>query len=320
MSPAPAGYGAGVAGRHWVPLRSAWEAALYGRQGFYRRESPADHFETSPHASDLFALAVVELARRLCLSRIVDVGAGSGRLLAGIAAVAPEIDLVGVDLRARPEGLPARVHWYGELPGGVDRLVLANEVLDNIACDVVEVDDQGQIRHVEVDAATGDQRLGEPARAELLEWTTRWWPLTECGSRAEVGLTRDSWWSSLCAAASRGACVAVDYGHLAGDRPRLGTLTSYRRGAQVPVTFDGTSDVTAHVAFDSLAAAVGGMPRTQRDVLRELGVSGRRPPLQQATTDPAGYLRALALAGEAAELTTIGGLGDLYWLIPDVPW
>ncbi|MET9662196.1 hypothetical protein ABZY11_36290, partial [Streptomyces sp. NPDC006510] len=39
------------------------------------------------------------------------------------------------------------------------------------------------------------------------------------------------------------------------------------------------------------------------------------PPLALASADPAGYVRALASAGEAAELTARGGLGDFGWLM-----
>ncbi|HEU4513570.1 MAG TPA: hypothetical protein VFR87_10740, partial [Nocardioidaceae bacterium] len=63
------------------PWKKAWDAALYGPGGFFRRESAAAHFRTSVHASPLFARAVVELARRAGLDTIVDVGAGRGELL-----------------------------------------------------------------------------------------------------------------------------------------------------------------------------------------------------------------------------------------------
>ncbi|MEU7514727.1 SAM-dependent methyltransferase [Streptomyces sp. NPDC042898] len=58
---------------------------------------------------------------------------------------------------------------------------------------------------------------------------------------------------------------------------------------------------------------------TQREALHRLGVSGGRPPLSLASTDPAGYVRALASAGQAAELTARGGLGDFHWLTQKVP-
>lgn len=41
----------------------------------------------------------------------------------------------------------------------------------------------------------------------------------------------------------------------------------------------------------------------------------RPPPLALASTDPAAYVRALSGAGEAAELTARGGLGDFGWLL-----
>ncbi|MFJ5836817.1 hypothetical protein ACIQGO_08615 [Streptomyces shenzhenensis] len=57
---------------------------------------------------------------------------------------------------------------------------------------------------------------------------------------------------------------------------------------------------------------------SQRDALRALGLAGARPPLALAATDPQSYLRALASAGEAAELTAVGGLGDFGWLLQPV--
>jgi SAM-dependent MidA family methyltransferase len=139
--------------------------------------------------------------------------------------------------------------------------------------------------------------------------------LTGQGDRAEIGLTRDALWSRVCAANPQAFCIAVDYGHCLADRPVGGSLASYRDARQTPVTFDGRHDITAHVAFDSLASCVGGDVRRQRDVLQELGVSASRPPLDVATEDPAGYLRALATATKAAELLEVGGLGDFRWLL-----
>ena len=41
--------------------------------------------------------------------------------------------------------------------------------------------------------------------------------------------------------------------------------------------------------------------------------------LDQATEDPAGYVAALSRAGEAAELTGAGGLGDFWWVVGVTP-
>ncbi|MGW1488085.1 SAM-dependent methyltransferase, partial [Micromonospora parva] len=138
--------------------------------------------------------------------------------------------------------------------------------------------------------------------------------------RAEIGRTRDDAWASAVRKMERGLAVAVDYGHLSADRPVDGTLTGYRGGRQVPPVPDGTSDVTAHVAMDSVASAgaeVAGCAYSlvsQREALRALGAAGGRPPISLAGTDPAGYVRALAAASAVAELTDPAGLGGHLWL------
>ncbi|MEU4336423.1 SAM-dependent methyltransferase [Micromonospora lupini] len=138
--------------------------------------------------------------------------------------------------------------------------------------------------------------------------------------RAEIGRTRDEAWASAVRKISRGLAVAVDYGHLREGRPVDGTLTGYRGGRQVPPVPDGSSDVTAHVAMDSVASAGAEVARcayslvSQAEALRALGADGGRPPLSLAGVDPAGYVRALAAASAVAELTDPAGLGGHLWL------
>ncbi|WP_083916098.1 SAM-dependent methyltransferase [Micromonospora lupini] len=137
---------------------------------------------------------------------------------------------------------------------------------------------------------------------------------------AEIGRTRDEAWADAVGRISRGLAVAVDYGHLREGRPVDGTLTGYRGGRQVPPVPDGSSDVTAHVAMDSVASAGAAVARcayslvSQAEALRALGADGGRPPLSLAGVDPAGYVRALAAASAVAELTDPAGLGGHLWL------
>jgi SAM-dependent MidA family methyltransferase len=304
------------------PWKNAWDAALYGPEGFFRRESPAAHFRTSVHASPLFARAVVELTHRAGLDTIVDVGAGRGELLTEAHRLDPSLTLLGVEVARRPDRLPAAVDWTSALPEAVEGLVVANEWLDNIPCHVVEVDERGVPRVVHVDPATGKETLGAAlddgaVPAGLGAWCERWWPVrvTEPGTRVEVGSTRDAAWADVARRVGRGLAVAVDYGHLREDRPGFGSLRSYRRGAEVDVLPDGSRDVTAHVAVDAVADRVGGSLHRQRDALHRLGVAGDRPDLALATSDPAGYVGALSQAGEAAELTAPRGLGGFWWVV-----
>ncbi len=302
--------------------KQAWDAALYGPEGFFRRESPVAHFRTSVHASPLFAEALVRMTREAGLDTVVDIGAGRGELLTAMHRLDPRLELLGVEVTARPGDLDPAIAWTTALPEAVDGLVVANEWLDNIPCHVVEVDGEGVPRVVHVDPATGEESLGQPLThasvpASLRTWVEQWWPLDgrEPGARAEVGSTRDTAWADVVGRVDRGIAVAVDFGHTRDDRPPFGSLRSYRDGHQVDVLPDGSRDVTAHVAVDAVAARVGAVVRRQREVLLDLGVRGDRPELELATEDPAAYLRGLASATEAAELTAENGLGGFSWLV-----
>ncbi|MCG7209542.1 SAM-dependent methyltransferase [Streptomyces arenae] len=317
--------------------RAATEAALYGPGGFYRRpEGPAGHFRTSVHASRLFAEAVAELLCRVdeALGRpeeldFVDMGAGRGELVTGVLAalpaeVAARTRAYAVEIADRPARVPDRVTWLTELPRTVTGLLFANEWLDNVPVDVAEVDPAGVARLVLV-RRDGTELLGEPVSGADAEWLARWWPLgAEPGLRAEIGLSRDQAWASAVTSLQRGLAVAVDYAHTAAARPAFGTLTGFRRGRGTAPVPDGACDITAHVALDACAALDPALrlPEallcTQRDALRALGVVGARPPLTLASTHPAAYVRALAVSGEAAELTASGGLGDFGWLVQPV--
>jgi SAM-dependent MidA family methyltransferase len=323
--------------------REAMATALYGPEGFFTRAgaSPAAHFRTSAHASPLFAAAILRLLEQIDAVlghpdplEVVDVGAGGGELLAAVTAtattttptVAARLRPIAVEVATRPpEPFPSAIAWRDTVPDTVTGLLIATEWLDNVPLDIAEVDPDGAVRYVLVDTATGAERLGEPVTGPDADWITRWWPLTVPGSRAEIGRTRDEAWARAVARVSRGAALTVDYGHLAHGRPPFGTLTGFRRGRQVTPVPDGTCDLTAHVALDAVRHAGDGdgdgdgtRLLTQAEALRALGVDGTRPPPSLAHSDPTTYLRRLATAGAAAELTDPAGLGGHYWLLHPV--
>ncbi|MER7251649.1 SAM-dependent methyltransferase [Kribbella sp. NPDC000426] len=273
-----------------MTFRAAWQEALYGPDGFYRRERPAAHFRTSVHASMLFGQAIAQLARLLELDEVVDIGAGSGEL--------------GKVLRA--EGLTVLdIELDDELPERLSGLVIANEWLDNIPCEVVEWDDDGTPQYLLADSSPGPVVEGND-----LAWLDRWWAGAP-GDRAEVGTTRDEAWAGVLDRLEPGSlAVAIDYGHVKAGRPPYGTLTGFRNGRECDPLPDGTCDITAHVALDSL----GGTVVSQRDALKVLGVSATRPSLDLAQTDPMRYLSELSSAGEAAELLDPSGLGGFGWV------
>lgn len=286
-------------GPHTGDVRSwseAWSDALYGPDGFFRREVPGDHFRTNV-AVPLFAPAVRRLAGLVddALGRpdpfdMVDVGAGRGELLSALPDVPARWRLTGVELADAdvPFG------WTREIPV-LTGLLLANEWLDNVPLDVVE---DGRLVLV--------SEAGESPGAPLTSaWAQRWWPE---GGRVEVGASRDLAWAAAVARVRRGLAVAVDYGHLSGDRRP--TLTGYRDGRQVLPVPDGSCDLTAHVAWDAVAAATGSLLVTQREALTALEVSSTLPPAD----DPA-YARGLERASQARELLDPAGLGGFGWLL-----
>lgn len=289
--------------------------ALYGRDGFYRSSgAPARHFRTAAHTGPAWSAAVAALVDRVYddLGRpadftVLDMGAGRGELLAGLAEHgAGRWRLLGVDIAPRPDPLPADVGWQPQLPERFEGVLLAVEWLDVVPVDVVELTDAGP-RVVEV-RGDGAERIGPPVTAEDSAWLHRWWPLAEIGDRAEIGRPRDEAWADAVARVERGVAVAVDYSAVPA-RDVGGTLTGYKEGRQVMPVPDGSTDITAHVLFESLPA---GALLTQREALRQLGVRGDRPSYDE---DPATYLTRLSRAGDEAELLDRAGLGAFTWLL-----
>jgi SAM-dependent MidA family methyltransferase len=324
------------------PWSQAMQRALYGPAGFYRSGGgPAAHFRTSVHASPLFAAAVLRLLDEIdeALNRpvelaLIDVGAGRGELLTAVLSAATAQDeslsrrlrLTAVDLADRPSELDPAIEWRDTLPQGMTGLLVANEWLDNVPCDVAEAT-RGGWRIVEVGAGGSERLGGVPSPAEQ-EWLSAWWPVpmgsdTESTPprRAEIGLSRDAAWAEAVASLRQGVAIAIDYAHSRESRPPFGTLTGYAGGRQVVPVPDGSCDITAHVALDSCAAAARADwtgYSTQRAVFHRLGITGARPELALASSDPRGYLRALAQASAAAELTDPHGLGAFGWLAQGV--
>ena len=158
------------------------------------------------------------------------------------------------------------------------------------------------------------ESTGAAPTDEELAWCARHWPVEglPVGARVEVGLTRDLAWGDLVARVRDGILLAVDYGHTAGDRPAGGTLTAYRSGALVVPVPDGSCDLTAHVAVDTLEHDE---ITTQRAALRDLGSTPASPrTTSPAPTRPATW-SALAAASAVGALTAPDGLGGFAWVL-----
>lgn len=285
--------------------REAWHRALYGPGG--RFTGPERDFTTAltdPVCGAPFAAALARLAHRVDAAldlpagfTVVDVGAGTGAFLSWLAAdpATPERwRLVGVEVAPRPSQLHPRVSWVGQVPATAAGFLLAHEWLDNVPCEVLR---DGRV-------LMPDSSLGPQPGSADIAWLDRWWPGWRSGE-AESGLARDIAWADAVGRLGRGLALAVDYGHTRGCRRP--SLTGYRRGRQVPAAFDGSGDITAHVALDAVAAAVPGAQLSeQRAWLRALGVDGRLPvPLTAG---------GLQRANAAATLLAADGFGGFGWV------
>jgi hypothetical protein len=278
-----------------------------------------------PQIGEQLARALLTLMDREGLDTFVDLGCGRGELLEQVHRVSPQMRCLGVDIVARPE-LSRPIGWL-QSPGGerlpdelaelTGTLVFANEWLDVVPCPIAELDGGGELREVLVDPSTGDEQLGDPVSGGPRQWCRQFWPVDrlEPGDRVEIGQSRDAAWDDLVSRVRSGLAIAVDYGHTMESRPAPGTLTGFRSGRQVLPVPDGSCDLTAHVAMDSLTHDE---LTDQRTALRRLGVSGQNPPIDLARSSPAAYLQGLGTASAAAALTARGGLGDFLWAFTHV--
>ncbi len=311
-----------------MPWGQAWHEALYGRRGFYRApEGPAGHFATSvagiPHADVVMARAITTLARRHEVHTIVDLAAGRGEFTRAMAHAAPELSFVGVDIVDRPHGLPEGIGWMvspggASLPQGLtgltSTLVVAHEWLDVVPTTVAQRDHDDHVwREVLVRPSDGEQSQGQAIGGPELDWLQAW--VGPDINVAEVGLSRDRAFADVVSRVVNGLVLAVDYGHLREHRPPNGTLTGYRAGRAVAPVPDGSMDLTAHVAIDSLRAAVPEVTaKRQHQMLHDVLGQPTRPTHDLASTEPSAYLQALAQHNADRVLREPGGLGGFWWV------
>lgn len=317
----------------------AWRAAATGPDGFWSRERPMNHFRTASAATGLVArMLLALLADRPEISTVVDIGAGDGRLLAEVGALAPAMGLIGLDLRPAPADAVfestgwLRGHWDVDasgwrptdgpgpvplaeiLPCEEPLAIVAAEWLDDLPLVVADRTTDGW-RRVLV-RPDGRESVGEPVSAADAAWLDRWWPAAP-GHRVESGRTRDVAWSAVidCLASAGGLAIMIDYGHRLPDRPMNGTLTGYQYGRQVPPRPSSMINLTANVAVDSVAdAGEASGARTellisQRDAVERLLPSQRR-------TGGSDTLARLQFESERRFLADT--LGDHWWLVQSV--
>lgn len=279
----------------WISFARFMEIALYHPGlGYYsggaRKFGAAGDFVTAPELTPLFAQALAAQAEeilRLSAPRIVEVGAGSGRLAADLLAelerrgTLPEsyaiLELSG-ELRARQAAtlaasvphLAPRVIWLDRLPDRFDGLVLANELLDALPVHrVVWGSEAAPHAIAERGVAWAENafywrdRPAEGRLRERAEALAAALPLAP-GQVGEIGLAAADWTATWASILGRGALLLIDYGFPQHEfyHPQRtdGTLMCHyrHRAHDDPFFLPGLQDITAHVDFTSIVEAGAG--------------------------------------------------------------
>jgi SAM-dependent MidA family methyltransferase len=188
------------------------------------------------------------------------------------------LDYLASDKVQIPTPPVARTQICRSLSPGIPLIVFANEFFDALPVEILS--QRGKL-HV----AFGDNLLQEVwllPTPEEIEFLDRCGVHPEPGERIEVSLGAQDWAARIASAICSGLLVAIDYGYTRNEQlagRHRGTLMTYCRHSTStnPYEAPGEQDITAHVNFSALTAAVeqGGMRaerlRTQAQVLMGIG-------------------------------------------------
>ena len=270
----------------WIPFSRYMELALYAPGlGYYaggsRKFGEAGDFVTAPELTPLFADALAgQLAELLPQTggELIEFGAGTGRLAADLLAALQRRDVLPTRYRivelsaelaqrqrdtiaARVPDLLDRVEWLNELPARIDGVLIGNEVLDAMPCELVRWDEAGLAHRRGVGWRDGfvwqDRDLAPDS--VLAREAADIAPGSDYLS--EIPLAATAFVASVAEHLARGALILLDYGFPRREfyhpQRRQGTLMChYRHHAHgEPFSYPGLTDITCHVDFTAVAVA-----------------------------------------------------------------
>ena len=271
---------------------------------------------------------------------VVEAGAGTGALAESVLGARPRchaaLRYVAVERSAR-----LREHHIGKEFASLADIpdepfagaVIANELLDNLAFDLVERTPRGWDEVRVGQSETGElSEVLEPAPPEMASFAQELAPGARIGARVPLQRAAGEWLQRALDTLVRGRLVAFDYAvpstsELAGRRwdEWIRTYAAHRRGTH-PLDAPGAQDITVEVCVDQLAAAARppDRDRSQAAFLRAHGIDefwedARRRWHAGAAKGDLEAFRARSAVSEAAALTDTEGLGGfraLEWVVP----
>ena len=323
------------------------ELALYAPGlGYYaagkEKFGAAGDYITAPESFPLFARCLAQttadVIAQLGGGDILEVGAGSGQLAAGLLAeLAARGALphryfildVSADLRARqaqtlrvrvPE-LYARVHWLDRLPvRGFRGVVLGNELLDAMPVERFRVCKDGIRQRRVTWRDEGLQWTEVAANAEIIARVAPLGLPTDYIS--EISFAAEAWVRSVADILAAGAVLLFDYGfpraeYYHPERSDGTLMCHYRHRAHGdPLTLVGLQDITAHVDFTAIAeAAVESGLEVVGYTSQAAFLLGSGLETFAAQSDPADVRAHLALTQQIKKLTMPHEMGELFKVI-----
>jgi SAM-dependent MidA family methyltransferase len=311
--------------------------------GYYsagsRKFGAEGDFITAPETSPLFARclarAIQPVLQSLPQQQVLEVGAGSGVMAAGIlqeltALHSPPdrytILELSADLKQRQaatlQPFTERVIWQDNLPEKFSGIVLANELLDAMPVHRV-IWHQGQLQECYV-AWEQDRFIWQTGPVSDPRLHTRFDDIVAQvgelpdGYVTEFNLAAEDWIKTLGAQLQQGLLLLIDYGfarHEFYHPQRLqGTLMCHyrHRAHDDPLILVGLQDITAHVDFTAMAdsALTAGLQvagyTTQAHFLLGSGLT------ELVTQTPGDAAQQLHLANQIKRLTLPQEMGELF--------
>jgi SAM-dependent MidA family methyltransferase len=275
----------------WMPFSRYMEMALYEPgMGYYsagaHKLGPGGDFTTAPELSPLFGAAICStlipvlegLKAQGLPAQILEFGAGTGTLATSILSRLHDLDFtldrydvieISPDLAQRQQGrinkaidelnIPTQSHWLNQLPKDFKGVILANEVIDAIPCEVIIYQNGFWYWH---GVALQNEKLiwqvGSPVEQDLLPTTLLTGHFSE-GYLTELHTPANSWMRQVAQHLHSGLFLTFDYGFPEEEYyhpQRLeGTLMAHHRhhAIQDPFYLPGLCDLTTHVEWSQIA-------------------------------------------------------------------
>jgi len=275
----------------WIPFSRYMEMALYEPgMGYYsagaHKLGSGGDFTTAPELSPLFGAAICStlipvldgLRANGLPTQILEFGAGTGKLATSILTrlqdlgfVLDRYDIIEIspDLAQRQQERmtktieqihsPTQCEWLSELPKNYKGIILANEVIDAIPCDMVIYQNGFWYWYgVAIENSQLIWRVGSPVDQKLLPKALLDGNFSE-GYITELHAPANAWMHHVAKQLHTGLFLSFDYGFPENEYyhpQRLqGTLMAHHRhhAIQDPFYLPGLCDLTTHVEWLQIA-------------------------------------------------------------------